>query len=99
MSSEDGQSSAPSASRCPADVEAYEMRRRRKILAEYPTLRQQAIADFVLSTASAANDLRKVVTLIQQGVNPSHEAMEAARYIEDIIRCRYRECFGSDLGQ
>lgn len=99
MSSKDSQSSAPSASRCSAEVEAYEMRRRRKILAEFPTLRQQAIADFVLSTASAANDLREVVTLRQHGVNPSHEAMEAARYIEDMIRCRYRECFGSELGQ
>lgn len=85
--------------RCSTAVDAYEMRRRRIMLAEFPTLRQQAIADFVLSTASAANDLREFVKHRQQGVKLSPEAVEAARYLEDVIRCRYRECFGCELGQ
>jgi len=87
------------ASACSTAVDAYEMRRRRTMLAEFPTLRQQAIADFVLSTASAANDLRELVKLRQRGVKPSPAAVEAARYIEDMIRGRYRECFGCELGQ
>lgn len=57
-------------------------------------LRQQAIVDFILSTASAANDLQKFVMLRQQVSKPSRESLEAAQYLEDLICERYRKCFG-----
>ncbi|MEQ1905151.1 MAG: hypothetical protein ABL888_13260 [Pirellulaceae bacterium] len=77
-------------------VDAYQMRRTRALLAEQPELRWEAIPSFVLSVASACSDLQKFAEMRRSGVKLSPEAIEAARYIEDMIRCRYREIFGAE---
>lgn len=92
----DRNSAAPT---CSTAVDAYEMRRVRTILAEHPELRWEAIPNFVLSVAQACTDLRKFSEMRRQGIKLTPEAKEAAKYIEDVIRCRYRECFGAELGQ
>jgi len=81
-----------------ATFQASLMRQRRRILSEGREERWNAISDFVLSVAQSADDLRKVTQMRRDGVLPA-QAVEAAGYIEDLIRQRYRECFGTELGQ
>lgn len=84
---------------CSTAIDAYAMRRRRVLLAENPQCRSEAITDFILSTAQAAHDLRQFTDARRHGAKLSQEAEGAMQYLEDMIRCRYRECFGTELGQ
>ena len=81
-----------------SSTDTCQMRLRREMLAKSPAMRQQAITEFILSTAHAAGDLRGFVEMRRYGADLSPKAMEYAQYIEDVIRRRHRECFGSELG-
>ena len=75
------------------------MRRRRMVLAQNPDARQEAIADFILITASIAADLRRITEFRRLGGNMTSQDNEAAMYMEDLIRGQYRDLFGTELGQ
>lgn len=78
---------------------AIQMAKTRAMLAEHPELRSEAIADFVLSVTQAATDLKKIADVRLSGVRLSQEGRDTARFLEDIVRNRYREVFGAELGQ
>lgn len=84
---------------CSTAPDAYAMMRQRRHLSQHPDLRRQAIADFVRSTMEAATDLHKFMALRRQGAKITPESEEAMQYVENMIRIRYRECFGTELGQ
>ena len=85
-----------------SSVGICQMQLRREMLAKSPSLRQKAIsdpiADFILSTARAAEDLRKLIEMQRYGADVSPEAVERAQYLEGIVRRTYRKYFGSELG-
>lgn len=78
---------------------AHMMRVRRRLLAESPRLQRQAITDFVLSTARAAQELSQFNAIEGQIGSLPPESEQAAMYLHDMIRARYRECFGTEMGQ
>jgi hypothetical protein len=75
------------------------MMRKRRNLSQFPSERQFAVSMFPLKVFRMAGDLKRLCDMRSQQGPLSHDAEEAARYLEDQIREVYRDMFGAELGQ
>lgn len=75
------------------------MRRRRVLLAENPNLMRRSMTEFILSIVQTAMELDAFNQIeLNHGSIPKG-AEESVKYLENMIRARYRECFGTEMGQ
>lgn len=71
--------------------------RTRFLLQRHQELRRRAVADFILSTAQTAVELRRCLESRANFGKPSKPLDEAIAYLEAEIQKRFRETFGREL--
>jgi hypothetical protein len=79
-------------------IRAQRMAIRRDQLDRSTLERQRAVSTFPLVVAQVADDMRKMIQMVESG-GESKESREYLQYVEDIIREEYRNQFGRELGQ
>jgi len=81
-----------------SSVLAQQMAITRDVLNRSERERQRAVCTFPLVVASLANNMRKILEIVEEN-GESKESREYLQYAEDVIREEYRKHFGRELGQ